>query len=50
MLFFMYLRFQRYHVEKPSDILKVGQEVEAKVVDFNPSEKRDQFKYQGSFR
>ena len=28
------------HVEKPSDILKVGQEVEAKVVDFNPSEKK----------
>ena len=23
------------HVDKPSDVLKVGQEVEAKVVDFN---------------
>ena len=31
------------HVEKPSDILKVGQEVEAKVVDFNPSEKKISF-------
>ena len=28
------------HVEKPSDALKVGQEVEAKVVDFNEADKK----------
>ena len=28
------------HVEKPADVLKVGQEVEAKVVDFNEEEKK----------
>ena len=28
------------HVEKPSDVLKVGQEVEAKVVEFNEDEKK----------
>ncbi|ROR22369.1 small subunit ribosomal protein S1 [Mobilisporobacter senegalensis] len=28
------------HVEKPSDVLKVGQEVTAKVVDFNSDEKK----------
>ncbi len=28
------------HVEKPSDVLKVGQEIEAKVVDFNEAEKK----------
>ena len=28
-------QISRDHVEKPSDVLKVGQEVEAKVVDFN---------------
>ena len=28
------------HVEKPSDILKIGQQIEAKVVDFNVSEKK----------
>ena len=28
------------HVEKPSDVLKVGQEIEAKVVDFNEEEKK----------
>ena len=28
------------HVEKPSDVLKVGQEVEAKIVDFNEDEKK----------
>ena len=25
----------RRHVDKPSDVLKVGQEIEAKIVDFN---------------
>ncbi len=28
------------HVEKPSDVLKVGQEVEAKIVDFNEEDKK----------
>lgn len=28
-------QISREHVAKPSDVLKVGQEVEAKVVDFN---------------
>ena len=26
------------HVDKPSDVLKIGQEVEAKVVDFNAND------------
>lgn len=30
----------REHIEKPSDVLKVGQEVEAKVVDFNADENK----------
>ena len=30
----------REHIEKPSDVLKVGQEVEAQVVDFNEEEKK----------
>ena len=28
------------HVEKPADALKIGQEVEAKIVDFNEEEKK----------
>jgi len=28
------------HVEKPSDVLKVGQEIEAKIVDFNNEERK----------
>ncbi|MDO5540903.1 MAG: 30S ribosomal protein S1 [Eubacteriales bacterium] len=28
------------HIDKPSDVLKVGQEIEAKVVDFNGEEKK----------
>ena len=28
------------HVEKPSDVLSVGQEIEAKIVDFNEDEKK----------
>ena len=28
------------HVEKPSDVLSVGQEIEAKIVDFNEEEKK----------
>ncbi len=30
----------REHIEKPSDALKVGQEVEAKIVDFNEEDKK----------
>ncbi len=33
-------QISRNHVEKPSDILSVGQEVEAKIVDFNEDSKR----------
>ena len=28
----------REHVDKPSDVLSIGQEIEAKVVDFNADE------------
>ena len=28
------------HIEKPADVLKIGQEVEAKVVDFNEADKK----------
>lgn len=31
-------QISREHVEKPADVLKVGQEIEAKVVDFNGEE------------
>ncbi|MCI8993657.1 MAG: 30S ribosomal protein S1 [Eubacterium sp.] len=30
----------REHIEKPADVLKVGQEIEAKIVDFNEDEKK----------
>ena len=30
----------RHHVEKPDDELKIGQEIEAKIVDFNEEEKK----------
>ncbi len=30
----------REHIEKPADVLKVGQEIEAKIVDFNPEDKK----------
>ena len=33
-------QISRKHVEKPSDALKIGQEIEAKVVDFNEEEKK----------
>ena len=33
-------QISKEHVEKPSDVLKVGQEIEAKVVDFNEEEKK----------
>ncbi|MBE5969074.1 MAG: 30S ribosomal protein S1 [Lachnospiraceae bacterium] len=33
-------QISRKHVEKPSDVLKIGQEIEAKVVDFNEEEKK----------
>ena len=28
------------HIEKPSDVLSIGQEIEAKIVDFNEEEKK----------
>ena len=36
----MYLRFSKAHVDKPSDVLKVGEEVTAKIVDLNEAEKK----------
>ena len=30
----------REHVEKPSDVLKIGQEITAKIVDFNSEDKK----------
>ncbi|MDO4473181.1 MAG: 30S ribosomal protein S1 [Eubacteriales bacterium] len=33
-------QISRAHVEKPSDVLSVGQEIEAKIVDLNESEKK----------
>ncbi len=33
-------QISREHVEKPSDVLTVGQEITAKVVDFNEEEKK----------
>ena len=33
-------QISKEHIEKPSDVLKAGQEVEAKVVDFNLDEKK----------
>ena len=33
-------QISRKHVEKPADALKIGQEIEAKVVDFNEEEKK----------
>ena len=33
-------QISKEHIEKPSDVLKVGEEVTAKVVDFNPTDKK----------
>lgn len=33
-------QISKEHIEKPSDVLKVGQEVEAKVVEFNEADKK----------
>ena len=33
-------QISRNHVDKPSDVLKIGQEITAKIVDFNPAEKK----------
>ena len=33
-------QISREHVEKPADVLTIGQEIEAKVVDFNGEEKK----------
>lgn len=33
-------QISRDHVDKPSDVLKIGQEIEAKVVDFNGEDRK----------
>ena len=33
-------QISREHVEKPADVLSIGQEIEAKVVDFNEEDKK----------
>lgn len=33
-------QISKEHVDKPSDVLKIGQEIEAKVVDFNEADKK----------
>lgn len=33
-------QISREHVEKPSDVLSIGQEIEAKIVDFNEADRR----------
>ncbi len=33
-------QISREHVDKPADVLKIGQEIEAKIVDFNEEEKK----------
>ena len=40
MHFFMYLRFPESTLQKPSDVLTIGQEIQAKVVDFNGEDKK----------
>ena len=35
-------QISRAHVEKPSDVLAIGQEITAKIVDLNEAEKKDQ--------
>ena len=37
---FSMFQIAKEHVEKPADVLKVGQEVEAKIVDFNEADKK----------
>ena len=36
----MFHRLRRNNIEKPSDVLSIGQEIEAKIVDFNEEEKK----------
>ena len=31
-------QISKEHVDKPSDVLKIGQEIEAKIVDFNEAD------------
>ena len=40
MHYFMFHRFQEISIEKPSDALSIGQEIEAKVVDLNEADKK----------
>ncbi|MFR6563214.1 MAG: S1 RNA-binding domain-containing protein [Eubacterium ventriosum] len=37
----------KHHVDKPSDELAIGQEIEAKIVDFNEEEQENQLKHEG---
>ena len=34
------MQISREHVAKPSDVLSIGQEIEAKVVDFNGEDRK----------
>ena len=38
--FFMYPRFQELMLRNPSDVLAIGQEITAKIVDLNEAEKK----------
>ena len=42
LLFLLYVPAQisREHIDKPSSVLKVGQEIEAMIVDFNIDDKK----------
>ena len=33
-------QISREHVEKPADVLSIGQEIEAKIVDFNEQDRK----------
>lgn len=33
-------QISREHVEKPADVLSIGQEIEAKIVDFNEADRK----------
>ena len=33
-------QISKEHVEKPADVLSIGQEIEAKIVDFNEDDKK----------
>ena len=41
-------QISREHIEKPADVLKIGQEIEAKVVDFNEDDHKISLSVKGS--